>query len=130
MQRLGTLNWHVYLGKGSKNPNDIVSKLVDPHKNKEPDKLLYFDNFYTSIELIEIFEPPGFRSTCTIRKNRKGLPKATMKEKLEVGQSRLLSKNDINLFVWKDKKKVIVLSNVYGGQMINKRRYDGNGSIS
>jgi len=27
--------------------------------------------------------------------------------------------------VWKDKKKVIVLSNVYGGQIINKRRYDG-----
>jgi L-lysine 2,3-aminomutase len=48
-----------------------------------------------------------------------------MKEKLEVGESRLLTKNDINLFVWKDKKKVIVLSNVYCGQIINKRRYDG-----
>jgi len=47
-----------------------------------------------------------------------------MEEKLEVGESRVLTKKDINNFVWKD-KKVIVLSNVYGGQMINKRRYDG-----
>jgi len=101
-----------------------VSELVDPHKNKEPGKLLYVDNFYTFIELIEILQPLGFQSTSTIKKNRKGLPKATMEEKLEVG-SRLLTKNDINLLMLKDKKKVIVLSNVYGGQMINKRQYDG-----
>jgi len=28
------------------------------------------------------------------RKNREGLPKATMEEKLEVGESRLLTKSD------------------------------------
>jgi len=67
----------------------------------------------------------GFRSTDVIRKNRKGLPEAKMEEKLEVGESRLLTKNDINLFVLQDKNKVIVLSIVYGGQIINKRRYDG-----
>jgi len=73
-----------------------VFELVDPHKNKEPGHLLYFDDFYTSIELIEILQPLGFRSTGTIRKNRKGPPKATMKEKFEVGRSRLLTKNDLN----------------------------------
>jgi len=48
-----------------------------------------------------------------------------MEEKLEVAESRLLTKNGINPFMWKDKKKVIVLSNVYGDQRINKRRHDG-----
>jgi len=116
------------LEKGTNRTNDVVLEFMDPQKNKEPGRLLYFDNFYTSIELIEILQPLGFRSAGTIRKNRKDLPKARVEEKLEVGKSRLLTKNDINLFVWKDKKKVIVLSNVYNvycGQIMNKRRYDG-----
>jgi len=48
-----------------------VLELVDPQKNKEPGRLLYFDNFYTPIELIEILQPPGFRSAGTIRKIEK-----------------------------------------------------------
>jgi len=53
-----------------------------------------------------------------------------MEEDLEVGENRLLTKNDINFFVLKDKNKVIVLSNVYGEQIINKRRYDGKKRVN
>jgi len=55
-------------------------ELVDPYKNNEPGHLLYFDNFYASIELIEILQTLCFWSKGTIRKDRKVCLKSQWKK--------------------------------------------------
>jgi len=43
---------------------------------------------------------------------------------MNTGETKVLNSNNINCYVWQDKKKVLLLSTVYGGQMKEFDRYN------
>jgi len=105
------LDWRIYTGKNSKSTEDIVLELVDSYTNQ--DYLLYMDNFFSSIPLFEKLKSLGFGSTGTIRKNRKGLPKANIDAKLNMGECKLLSNEEINLYTYGRIRKKSLLFPTY-----------------
>lgn len=77
---------------------------------------LFFDNFFTSITLIDELRERGFRATGTIRENRLSgcpLPKKKRLEKTERGTFKYKSAKDEEIVVckWNDNKVVTVASN-------------------
>ena len=107
--------------KKVKKCEEIVDELIQNCKNQR--YLLDMDSFFTSIPLLDSLSSCGFGVTGTIRKNRKGLPKSIIDSKLKNGEIKMLEQNNNNVYVWKDKKKVVVVSYIYGGKKINKKRY-------
>ena len=93
---------------------------------------VYFDNYYNSPDLIDLFHKRKMRACGTVRKNRKSLPLAVTQAKLK--QVETVYHHKINLWVlkWMDKREVYILSGLhkatnviskktnYKGQKVNK----------
>ena len=126
-------NFDVYLGKpdGGGREVDLCSKVVlsisQPflHTNRH----IYFDNYYTSIPLVEELLRRGTYACGTLRANRyppiykggqgkgkgkgkkgKGNKKKTPLKLTKPGQLRQVQKGSMVLTVWYDKRQVAVLS--------------------
>jgi len=102
--------------------DETITNLLKPYHNKN--YMVFIDSYYTSMDLFKNLLSLGFGCTGTLRKNRKGLPKKAISQKLEVGESRLLTFEKHTLYIWQDKRKMLLLSTVYGGQMMQIQRYD------
>jgi hypothetical protein len=126
----------VYLGKqGNNNPEhglayNIVTKLTDNLHGYNHH--IYFDNFFTSINLLEDLYANGLYACGTVRLNRKGFPKYLKKSEAikKRGDCKILQKEGTNLTasVWRDKKNVYHLSTLSDPklQMQAQRRVGNN----
>ena len=85
---------------------DVVTQLTNNLHNTY--RKIFFDNFFTSIPLLEDLYIQGLYGCGTVRNNRKGFP-ADLKKPRDVknrGDLQVLQKGNSNLTasVWKDKK--------------------------
>ncbi|XP_008212369.2 piggyBac transposable element-derived protein 4-like [Nasonia vitripennis] len=107
----------VYTGKardGSKNPlgERVVLNLVSNILGVG--YLVAFDNFFTSINLVEELLDKGIYSVGTVRNNRKGLPEMMKaKEKMKRGDFNYRIKKGISAIKWMDRKPVTVLTSAF-----------------
>ena len=109
--------FEVYLGKNTTNDGyglgyNVVSNLIDHlyHSNRH----IFFDNFFTSIPLMEKLLENGLYSCGTVRCNRQGFP-AELKKPGDVrdrGDFKVLQKgaSPLTASVWRDKRLVHHLS--------------------
>lgn len=91
-----------------------------------------FDNFLTSVSLMEYLMENGVNAAGTVRLNRKGLPIA-LDDDLSRGECDYrVSKDGLTIFKGQDNKPVFVLSNCHGTEIssVKKTQKDGSNVIS
>ncbi|GBP34217.1 PiggyBac transposable element-derived protein 3 [Eumeta japonica] len=95
-------------------------------------KVVYFDNFFSSISLLEKLKNENTFACGTIRSNRKGLPpNMTADFKMTRGDTDYrFSDMDIGYWKWKDNKMVHFVSNFHGTEETTVSRTEKNGSKS
>lgn len=104
----------------------VVQTMTDDLFNKNHE--VYFDNYFTSVPLMEYLKVKGVHAAGTIRTNRKGLP-VGLDEDLDRGESDFrVSKDGLVLFKWEDNKSVFVLSNFHGTKISSVQRTQKDGS--
>lgn len=107
------LNFDVYLGKetGQRRIHglgyDVVTKMITPFMNKNHH--VYFDNFFSSVRLLEHLRVQDTFACATVRVNRKDLPPCA-RQKLRPGGKIVRQKGKIVFTKWHDKRDVLVLS--------------------
>lgn len=108
------LNFNTYLGK---EPGQtlthglgyrVVTRLVEPFMNAKHH--IFFDNFFTSVRLLEHLEAQDTFACGTVRINRKEIPAAS-KTKLKPGEKVVRQKGKLVFTKWHDKRDVCTLSN-------------------
>ncbi|KAL8608971.1 hypothetical protein ACOMHN_062854 [Nucella lapillus] len=101
----------------------VVRKLVSPYFKKYHH--VYFDNYFTSVNLMEVLLRKKTYACGTVRLNRRGLPDRLKRTKLTVpGQMLKLQKGRLLAVTWYDRKRqVSVLStgNSTDNIQINRR---------
>jgi hypothetical protein len=109
-------NCRIYLGKDDVVDNEtlfgerVVLTLIDGHNFEE--NHLYFDNFFTSLSLLEKLKLRKVSATGTIRNDRVGIPSQfALKEKMERGEYKSIVKSNFVIFKWMDTKHVFLVSN-------------------
>ena len=80
----------------------VVLKLMNPFLNKGYH--VFTDNYYNSVALTEFLSKQGTYLTGTLRKDRKGNPKAVTAAKLKKGEMIWRIKDDVSVCKWKDKR--------------------------
>jgi len=93
---------------------------------------IYFDNYYTTIELIDYLNENGIHSLGTVRKNRipnSRIPSDNILKKCKRGSSfeymATYKNTHISSVTWKDNKNVSLLSNYCGSLPYTKvKRFD------
>lgn len=91
----------------------VVLHLTEEEKGKN--KLLYFDNYYTTLNLLEVLGCQDIFACGTIRNNRKGLSKNLKSDKqLKRGDADIItSDTNITYCKWKYNRVVHVASNFH-----------------
>jgi hypothetical protein len=111
------LGFQMYKGKGGYATRQAVihhtvTQLIQPWE--ESNRILYFDNLYTSPALCRHLERVGIRSCGTVRLNRAGLPckakamRAEMKA-LEESQTKAWQKGNLGCLAWRDNKSTVLI---------------------
>ena len=90
---------------------------------------VYFDNYFTSVNLLESLKGKHVLACGTIRTNRKGLPQNMASDKsLERGEfDWRVSNDELTFFKWKDNKSVHLLSNFHGTETTTISRTQRSG---
>jgi hypothetical protein len=109
-------NYKIYVGKentdeqGTLLGERAVFSLISGHGFDG--KSLYFDNFFTSIELLEKLKLQNIIATGTIRPDRAGIPSNfAVKEKMERGNCKSIIVSNTIIFKWMDTKHAFLASN-------------------
>ena len=85
---------------------------------------VYFDNFYTSYDLVLKLLLKKTWSCGTIRVNRGLFSPDFIYEKLDIGSSAFLKTDDgIIVAHWKDKRAVYVISSIHGNSEVRIQRH-------
>ena len=95
--------------------------------------VVYMDNFFTGLKLLDDLSQHDIFAAGTIRANKlSAIPELTDKASLQTmkrGNSKFRSKGNNVVTVWKDKKHIHFLSNVYPAEdnvtVGRKRKEDG-----
>ncbi|XP_023217348.1 piggyBac transposable element-derived protein 2-like [Centruroides sculpturatus] len=106
-----------------------LSRMIPRHQNFR----LYFDNYFTSLRLLEYLAKEGILSLGTIRRNR--IPNCKLSsEKLIMKKERGYSEEyvasiDVSTVAWKD-NKIVTLASTFAGQKpeTEVQRYDKKNS--
>ena len=131
----------VYQGKAGTNTSDadgdkedginglgeqvIKSMTMDLHNKNHQ---VYFDNYFTSVPMLEYLKENGVDACGTVRAVRKALP-VGLENDLDRGEADYrVSKDGLILFKWQDNKPVLVLSNLHGAEMSSVHRTQKDGS--
>lgn len=133
------LQFQIYQGKNKNMPGEfqkfglggrVVLDLTKDMWNKG--RIVFFDNFFSSLELVEKLKSEATLACGTIRVNRKGLPKNLVDDKkMKRGDCDFrFSDTDIAFFKWCDKRIVNLVSNYHGSETCVVKRTDKNGSKS
>ncbi|CAH1957168.1 unnamed protein product [Acanthoscelides obtectus] len=109
----------IYTGKTSDSEKQnyglgerVVINLTSSLKNK--DCMVAFDNFFTSVNLMETLLKDGIYALGTVRSNRKNLPDIYKdKTKLQRGEFMFETKGKLSAIKWMDSKNVYVLTNYF-----------------
>lgn len=105
----------------------VVLKLTKNYINNN--RIVYFDNFFTSIPLLEKLKVERTLACGTIRSTRKGTPKNMIDDKkLKRGDfDYRFSSMGIGFFKWKDNKVVHLASNFHGNEtaVVKRKQKDG-----
>ena len=93
---------------------------------------VYFDNYNSSTDLIDLLYKRKMHACGTVRKNQKSLPIAVTQAKLKQGETVFYHKNNLLALKWMDKREMYILSGLhkatnviskktnYKGQKVNK----------
>lgn len=113
----------IYTGKGDSASSGeglgsrVVRKLTEPLRNSFTH--VTFNNFSTSIELMEELFKDKIYATGTIRANRRGMPTvANVKESMKKGQSKWLVHQNTSYVKWMDTKIVHIVSTAFNPSSI------------
>lgn len=100
----------VYCGKGTSPEKSlgarVVKTLTEPLKGKFHH--VYFDNFFTSAELLTDLEKDGVYACGTARKDRRGFPEKL--KRVNRGESVTVQKGKLSASAWLDRKTVTVMA--------------------
>lgn len=115
------LNMKIYKGKseeveGLSKIEALVLELMEPYLDRGHH--LFLDNYYNSILLSKSLLERRTHSTGTLRKNRKGNPKALVNYKLKKGEHKWQRKGKIYISMWKDKREVLCITTKYHPKLI------------
>lgn len=111
------------LGLGGRVVMDLSEKIAG--KNH----ILWFDNFFTSVDLLEQLQDKGTHACGTIRHNRRGLPTLAQDKSLKRGEFDYSTSNSgLSYYKWKDNKAVHMLSNFHGTEAGSVERTEKNGN--
>ena len=91
-------------------------KLMNPFLNKGYH--VFTDNYYNLVALTEFLSKQGTYHTGTLRKDRKGNPKAVTAAKLKKGEMIWRIKDDVSVCKLKDKGDVLTISNAHSPTLI------------
>ena len=67
--------------------------------------IVAFDNFFSSVPLMEELHQKGIRSVATVRPNRRGLPRIQLEKNMNAGEvlGNVLENGKVTFVQWKDK---------------------------
>lgn len=125
--------FQIYTGKaestekqlGARIVKDLTRELIDGNHH------VYFDNFFTGVELLLSLKRDKIFACGTIRQNRSGLPKSEKSDKkMNIGEYEFKTTNTgLSWVKWMDKKPVYFLSNYHDPSevtVVNRRQKDGS----
>lgn len=119
------LQFQVYTGKENVQEKGLTHRVVTDllkdryyHKNHH----VYFDNFFTTIPLMNDLADNSTYSCGTIRSDRGKFPLSFKDAKLERGESVFVSTGNHLAVHWKDKRDVFVTSTIHGNGVENVQR--------
>lgn len=126
--------FQMYTGKVGKKPEKCLRERVVKDLSRalvNKNYHLYFDNYFSSIDLMNSLLKDKIFACATVRKDRSGLPKNQMKDKdLDAGESEFRTSNEgVRWVKWMDKKPVQFLSNFHDPSVllsVNRRQKDGS----
>jgi len=111
-------NYQIYLGKEETNGKEtplgerVVFDLISGHHFEG--KHLYFDNFFTSLRLLEKLKLQNIKACRTIRPDQTGIQSDfTKKNKMERGDCKSMITSNRIVFIWMDTKHVFLASNYH-----------------
>ena len=89
---------------------------------------LFFDNFFSSVSLLQSLQEVKLYCCCTTRQNRQLFPAELKDLTLKMGEHRRKMIGAVEVVVWKDKKNVSFLNNIYSQNetQVNRRQRDGS----
>lgn len=110
-----TLGIRYYAGKneveGKNLTKNVVMELVAPYLHEG--RILYTDNFYSSVDLAQELNKNKTHLVGTLRSNRKGNPKEVINKKLKRGDFKCMKNaNNVMVCKWKDKRDLLMISTV------------------
>ena len=129
------LNFDIYVGKevvpqiNVPLATRVVKKMVEPYYQKHHH--VYFDNYFTSVPLVESLLSDGTYSCGTVRINRKGLPPSFKRTQLRPGQSLKRQKGAVKAIAYCEKKSKVCLlttANTLRDSEVVKRGRRGEGT--
>ena len=89
---------------------------------------VYFDNYYSSPELLEELLYRETYCCGTVRSNRRGLPKSVTSPKLKPGQSVFRKKESCLVLKWCDKRAVTMITSIHDATELMTRKLDNDGN--
>ena len=114
-------NWHFYTGAGSQRTNNLARNIVVELVQGLEFKFhhVYFDSYYSSIELAQELAQKGFGCVGTINKRRRFLPQAIKNPSEPLQQGETLSRKLGNLvsLIHKDKREIRLITTIHGKQL-------------
>ena len=124
----------IYQGKGTgtmdgfglgENVVLTLTKDLQSHNHE-----VYFDNFFTSLPLLQHLKSHGINAFGTIRSNRKGLPIDLKNDKeMERGDvDYRISSDGLMVVKWMDYRSVLVVSNFHATNIMSVDRKEKDGS--
>ena len=115
-------NFQVYTGKQGDSTEKglgakVVETLTEPYVNSC--RHVYFDNFFTGVDLLLDLQKSHLYGCGTVRTNRKGFPselkpivKKGMKERGETKTLLSVQSKNVTVSVWQDNKPVTVVATI------------------
>lgn len=104
----------------------VVLNLTKNEWNKN--KKFFFDNYFTSLPLLEKLKAENSLACGTIRSNRKDVPELSEDKKAPRGSSDYrITNTGIGVYKWKDTKYVMLASNYHGSEITTVTRKDNCG---
>ena len=125
-------NFEIYTGKNTERSLSLGEHVVMSLVNGigMQNRQLFFDSYFTSLQLLYKLRREKISATGTIRSDRKYFPNELKKrEQLERGDYRYLTSNGISVVKWMDKKEVLIASNYFDPAVegeVSRRDKDGS----
>jgi hypothetical protein len=109
----------------------VVLSLCDTYIHSH--RLITFDNFFTSYQLLKTLDERGLYAVGTVRGSRKGLPDILKRnDRMQRREFMFQTKGCVAAIKWQDKKPVTVLSKHHNPKQVTsvkRKNRDGTSSI-